>query len=122
MKRCPENWNEFKAIVNHVKKNFQFIQNIHLEIDDCEVPWINVLGKGNITYEDSLIFMEELQLNFTEKVLFASLVEDKLSILITENLSDPLEYFYDDDLDGLSTCVLEFGCTIEEMKEKFNLK
>lgn len=66
--------------------------------------------------------MEELQLNFTEKVLFASLVEDKLSILITENLSDPLEYFYDDDLDGLSTCVLEFGCTIEEMKEKFNLK
>lgn len=113
-------FNDFEAVTKNAFAQFDFLEYAVCEVEDS-VPWVNVLAKRVIKPKEALSMMESLQANIVDEVLFNSLSGRELRIVVNGKF-----HFTPEQLTAGSgfeeDYAHDFGVTIEDMKEEYELK
>jgi hypothetical protein len=112
-------FSNFEAVTKIAFAKFDFLEYAVCEVEDS-VPWVNVLAKKVIKPKEALNMIESLQANIIDEVLFNSLSGRELRIVVNGKF-----HFTPEEL----TCgsgfeedyAHDFGITIEEMKQEYEL-
>ena len=110
-------FDDFQKATSEALGKFPFIDHIEYEVEDS-VPWINLTGTKVIKPKDALKILESLQASIADEVLFNSLCGKELRIVVNGKFhftEEELSMGFDNDYTH------DFGSTIEEMKQEYNL-
>lgn len=110
---------DFETATKNALAKFDFIEYAECEVEDS-VPWINIVAKRVIKPKEALSIMETLQANIIDEVLFNSLKARELRIVVNGKFHMTEEELnlgtgFEDDY------AHDFGSTIEEMKQEYEL-
>lgn len=112
-------FNDFEVVTKNAFTQFDFLEYAVCEVEDS-VPWVNVLAKRVIKPKEALSMMESLQANIVDEVLFNSLSGKELRIVVNGKF-----HFTPEELTAGAgfeeDYAHDFGITIEDMKEDYQL-
>lgn len=110
-------FDDFQNVTSQVISKFKFISYAQHYVEDS-VPWIDLTGTKVITPKQAVKILESLQASIVDEVLFNSLKGKEMRIVVNGKFhfsKEDLSRGFDNDY------AHDFGSTIEEMKEEYNL-